>query len=93
MNVAVTSGGAFTRWTGVALVLAAATAILGTAIRGDIGRLFDSVSLLLLGTLPSLRVVVLAVRWARNGDRRYASAAVALVFLMGIGVVVVAVWR
>lgn len=93
MNVAMKPGGALARWTGVALVLAAATAILGIAIRGDIGRSFDSVSLLLLGTLPPLRVVVLAVRWWRSGDRRYASAAVALVFLMGMGVVLISVWR
>lgn len=86
-------GGALARWTGVALVLAAATAILGIAIRGDIGRSFDSVSLLLLGALPPLRVVVLAVGWSRSGDRKYANAAVALLLLMAVGVIVVSVWR
>lgn len=81
------------RWTEFALVLAAVSALVGVVVSGDIGLVLDSVSLLLLGTLPASRVVVLAVRWSRSGDRKYASAAVALLLLMAVGVVVVSAWR
>lgn len=84
---------AFARWTILALALAAVFALTGIAVGGDIGLVLDSVSLLLLGTLPTLRVAVLTVRWARSGDRRYALAAVALLLLMAIGVLVIAAWR
>lgn len=81
------------RWTNFALVLAAIAALLGIVLRGDIGLALDTIALLLLGTLPALRVVVLAVRWERSGDRRYTTAAVTLLLLMTIGVMVVAIWR
>jgi hypothetical protein len=81
------------RWTNVALVVAASAALIGVILRGDMGVALDVVALLLLGTLPALRVAVLAVRWGRSGDRRYASAAIGLLLLMVIGVVVVATWR
>lgn len=81
------------RWTNIALVLAAIAALLGIVLRGDIGLALDTIALLLLGTLPALRVVVLAVRWERSGDRRYTTAAVTLLLLMTIGVMVVAIWR
>lgn len=81
------------RWTNTALVLAAIVALLGIVLRGDIGLALDTVALLLLGTLPALRVVVLAVRWERSGDRRYTAAAMALLLLMTIGVVLAAIWR
>lgn len=81
------------RWTNIALVLAAIAALLGIVLRGDIGLVLDTIALLLLGTLPALRVVVLAVRWERSGDRRYTTAAVTLLLLMTIGVMVVAIWR
>lgn len=83
----------FARWTNIALVLAAIAALLGIVLRGDIGLALDTIALLLLGTLPALRVVVLAVRWERSGDRRYTTAAVTLLLLMTIGVMVVAIWR
>jgi hypothetical protein len=62
-------------------------------VRGDIAHTLNTVALVLLGALPVLRVVALAVSWARAGDRRYAAAAVMLVLLMAVGVFVVAVWR
>ena len=83
----------FARWTNIALVLATIAALLGIVLRGDIGLALDTIALLLLGTLPALRVVVLAVRWERSGDRRYTTAAVTLLLLMTIGVMVVAIWR
>jgi uncharacterized membrane protein len=55
--------------------------------------MFNITALVLLSTLPVLRVGVLAVSWARAGDRRYAAAAVMLELLMAVGVFVVAVWR
>lgn len=87
------SGDALVRWIRLALILAVATAVLGVLVRGDAGLVLDAVSLLLLGTLPVLRVVLLAFRWSRSGDRRYASAALALLLLMLIGVGVVSIWR
>jgi len=90
--VALNPAGALARWTGLALVLAAVSALVGVLVGGDVGLVLDSVSLLLLGTLPALRVVVLAVGWSRSGDRKYANAAVALLLLMAVGVIVVSVW-
>lgn len=90
--MAANPAGALTRWMGPALVLAAVSALVGVLVRGDVGLVLDSASLLLLGTFPALRVVVLAVRWSRSGDRKYANAAVALLLLMAVGVIVVSVW-
>lgn len=83
---------ALARWTNIALGLAALLSLIGVIVRGDIGTTLDSAALLLLGSLPTLRVVTMAARWARGGDRRYATAAIALLLLMAIGVVVVSVW-
>lgn len=87
------TGDPLARWTRLALVLAAATAVAGVVVRGDVGLVLDAISLVLLGTLPTLRVILLAYRWLGSGDRRYASAALALLLLMLIGVGVVSVWR
>jgi uncharacterized membrane protein len=81
------------KWTTTAVVLAALSAFAGVIMRGDISQMFNITALVLLGALPVLRVVALAVSWARAGDRRYAAAAVLLVLLMAVGVFVVAVWR
>jgi len=80
------------KWTNVALLLAAASSLVGVILRGDAGLALDWLALVLLGTLPTLRVLVLAVRWGGSGDRRYASAAVCLLFLMFLGVAVT-VWQ
>ena len=80
------------KWTNIALVLAAASSLVGVILRGDAGLALDWLALVLLGTLPTLRVLVLAVRWAGSGDRRYASAAVCLISLMFLGVAVT-VWQ
>ena len=81
------------RFTAVALFVAAAAALVGVLVRGEVGVALDTVALCLLGVLPALRVAVLAARWSREGDRRFSFAAVALLLLMSIGVAVVAVWR
>jgi len=81
------------RWNSTAIVLACLAAIVGVVVQGDTGIAFDAAALLLLGTLPTLRVVALAVSWARAGDRRYALAAVALLAVMMIGTVFASVWR
>ena len=81
------------QWTTVALVLAAFASLLGVLLRGDPGLALDWLALVLLGTLPALRVAVLAIRWARSGDHRYSAAAVGLLLLMCLGMVVVTVWR
>jgi uncharacterized membrane protein len=81
------------KWTTTVIVLAALTATVGVIVRGDVAHMLNTVALVLLGALPVLRVIALAVSWARAGDRRYAAAAVMLVSLMAVGVFVVAVWR
>ena len=81
------------RFTSVALVIAAVAALVGVLVRGEVGVALDTVALCLLGALPALRVAVLAARWSREGDRRFALAAVTLLLLMSLGVAVVAVWR
>ena len=81
------------RWPTTVIVLAALAASAGVILRGDIANMLNTAALVLLGALPVLRVIALAVSWARAGDRRYAAAAVVLVTLMAVGVLVVAIWR
>lgn len=81
------------KWTTTVVVLAALAASAGVITSGDIAHTLNTAALVLLGALPVLRVIALAVSWARAGDRRYAAAAVMLVSLMAVGVLVVAIWR
>ena len=81
------------KWTTTVVVLAALAATAGVILRGDIAYTLNTAALVSLGALPVLRVIALAVSWARAGDRRYAAAAALLVTLMAVGVLVVAVWR
>ena len=81
------------KWTTTVIVLAALAASAGVILRGDIANMLNTAALVLLGALPVLRVIALAVSWARAGDRRYAAAAALLVSMMAVGVLVVAVWR
>ena len=81
------------KWTTTVVVLAALAASVGVILRGDIAHTLNTAALVSLGALPVLRVIALAVSWARAGDRRYAAAAALLVTLMAVGVLVVAIWR
>lgn len=81
------------KWTTTVVVLAALAATAGMILRGDIAHTLNTAALVSLGALPVLRVIALAVSWARAGDRRYAAAAALLVTLMAVGVLVVAIWR
>ena len=81
------------KWTTTVVVLAALAASVGVILRGDIAHTLNTAALVSLGALPVLRVIALAVSWARAGDRRYAAAAALLVSMMAVGVLVVAVWR
>ena len=81
------------KWTTTVVVLAALAASAGVILRGDIAHTLNTAALVSLGALPVLRVIALAVSWARAGDRRYAAAAALLVTLMAVGVLVVAIWR
>ena len=81
------------KWTTTVIVLAALAASAGVILRGDIAHPLNTAALVSLGALPVLRVIALAVSWARAGDRRYAAAAALLVTLMAVGVLVVAIWR
>lgn len=78
-----------TRWTSMSLVTAGVAAASGVLLRGDIGPWLDVFALLLLGTLPALRVVVLAVSWSRTRDFAFAAAAVVLLLLMLLGTMLV----
>jgi hypothetical protein len=73
------------RWTSTALVAAGVAAAMGVLIGGDIGLGLDVLALVLLGTLPALRVAVLSVYWARARDMKFSAAAGALLLLMAIG--------
>jgi len=84
---------AFARITTGVLVVAVISAAVGVVVAGDFGRVLDSLAVIALAALPGLRVVVLAVRWARAGDRRYAAAALGLLVAMMVAVAVVATWR
>lgn len=84
---------AFARITSGVLVVAVVAAAIGVAVAGDFGRALDSLAVIALAALPPLRVVVLAVRWTRMGDRRYATAALGLLVAMTVAVTVVATWR
>lgn len=81
------------RWTTRLIVAATVAAALGVMMRGDTGAWLDSAALLLLGGLPILRVGALAMQWSRDGDRRFAAAAGALLVLTLFGVGVVALLR
>ena len=81
------------KWTTTVVVLAALAATAGVILCGDIAHTLNTAALVSLGALPVLRVIALAVSWARAGDRRYAAAAALLVTLMAVGVLVVAIWR
>jgi len=77
------------RWTSMALIAAGVSAALGILLGGDIGRVLDVIALLLLGTLPALRLVILAVSWTRVRDFRFATAAFSLLLLMMLGTALV----
>ena len=78
-----------TRWTSVSLIAAGVSAALGILLGGDIGLVLDVIALLLLGTLPALRVAILAVSWTRVRDFRFATAAFSLLLLMMLGTALV----
>ncbi|MEY3357922.1 MAG: hypothetical protein RIR87_981 [Actinomycetota bacterium] len=82
-----------TRWTSMSLVTAGVAAAMGVLLRGDIGLWLDVFALLLLGALPALRVVVLAVSWSRTRDFAFAAAAVVLLLLMLLGTILVIVLK
>ena len=73
------------RWTSTALVAAGIASAMGVLIGGDIGLGLDVLALVLLGTLPALRVAVLSVSWARSRDVKFSVAAGALLLLMAVG--------
>jgi hypothetical protein len=59
----------------VALVLAAT----GALVPGSVGRFAAGGAVATLVSAPLIRVLWLAVRWARKGDWRFSAAAVAVV--------------
>jgi hypothetical protein len=67
---------------GIALVGAIVPGVIGTGVA------VGAVSLVL--AVPILRVCWLGVAWAREGDRRFAALAVALVTLMAVGAILAA---
>ena len=75
------------------LGVAVLAALVGVLIAGDFGHALDIAAIASLGALPIARVAVLAVRWWRAGDRRFARAAGILLALMIVAVLTVSVWR
>ena len=75
------------------LGVAVLAALVGVILRGDFGHALDIAAIASLGALPIARVAVLAVRWWRAGDRRFARAAGILLALMVVAVLTVSAWR
>jgi cytochrome c oxidase subunit IV len=70
------------RWaTIVTLVLALA----GVVTPGSVGRGLDTAAVVTVVAVPLLRVAALAVRWLREGDRRFALVALALLGIVAVG--------
>jgi predicted lipid-binding transport protein (Tim44 family) len=84
---------AFDRFASGVLGAAVLAALVGVLVAGDLGRALDVAAIAALGALPIARVAMLAVRWWRAGDRRYAGAAGILLALMVAAVLTVSAWR
>ena len=84
---------AFDRFASGVLGTAVLAALVGVLVAGDLGRALDVAAIAALGALPIARVAMLAVRWWRAGDRRYAGAAGILLALMVAAVLMVSAWR
>lgn len=69
----------------VATVVAFVAGLLGTVLSGDVANWFGGVAVAVIIAAPLLRVAILGVCWARNGDRRYAAVAGALLLLTAVG--------
>ncbi len=61
--------------------------LLGATVPGDAGIALATAAVAAVVALPLLRVAWLAVRWARKDDLRFAGLAVALLAVVGGGVV------
>ncbi len=83
----------FDRFASGVLGVAVLAALVGVILRGDFGHALDIAAIASLGALPIARVAVLAVRWWRAGDRRFARAAGILLVLMVVAVLTVSAWR
>lgn len=70
-----------------AVGVAFATAVVGLLGPGRVGRVGALAFLATLVATPIARVVWLLVRWIRRGDRRFASAAAALLLVVGAAAV------
>jgi predicted lipid-binding transport protein (Tim44 family) len=84
---------AFDRFASGVLGTAVLVALVGVLMAGDLGQALDVAAIAALGALPIARVAMLAVRWWRAGDRRYAGAAGILLALMVAAVLTVSAWR
>jgi len=66
-----------------AVALLAAT--VGTLATGRVSSMAGGVAVAVVIAMPLLRVALLAARWARLGDRRYALAACCLLLVTATG--------
>lgn len=69
----------------VSAMVALAAGVTGTLVAGDLGRRASAAALVVLVSAPIGRVLWLAVRWTRKGDRRFAGAAAALLAVVAAG--------
>ena len=67
-----------------ALALVAGSVVV-VIVRGDLGRSIGNVIVGVLIAVPLLRVAYTAVAWRREGDRRFAGIAVALLAVAATG--------
>lgn len=75
--------GAMVRALSAAAAVGFVLAVLGAALPGRTGSSIAAAAIVLVVAVHPARVVVLGLRWAKAGDRRFALAASALLVLMG----------
>jgi hypothetical protein len=64
--------------------------VLGATLPGRAGTVTATAAVAVVVGIPLARVAWLGVRWLRVGDQRFAAVAVALLAVVGAGVVVAA---
>jgi hypothetical protein len=73
------------RYLRAAAALAFACAAAGAALPGDAGRLAGGAAVIALVSAPLVRVLWLALRWLRRGDRGFALAALTVLAVVASG--------
>lgn len=72
----------------VPVVLLGVVALVATLAGGRVGSAAADTAVALVVAAPLLRVAWLAVRWWRRGDRRFASVALGVLGVIGVGALI-----